>query len=128
MECNFLFNVWIFFLFCAEEIVKIVLENEELRILAAKFEDELETERREGSQRVEEKVHFETALLQQRIKQLTREIDEGKQQQETERIASEEDRKDLESRLELLRTEYDRLDDYWQVRCVTVLLLNVSFI
>lgn len=63
---------------------------------------------------MEEKVEFETALLQQRIKQLVRDLEDEKQRNQVEKNALEEDRRDLESRLDMLRTEFDRLDDYWQ--------------
>ena len=95
----------------AVEIVKIVLENEELRLEVKRLEREKNT----SADVVEEKVQFETELLQQRIKQLVHSSEQDRQHYISDRNAIDEDRKDLESRLELLRTEFDRLDDYWQV-------------
>lgn len=80
-----------------------------------KQQEELENEQKEADLRTEEKVEYETALLQQRIKQLVRESEEEKQRHQQEKNALEDDRKDLESRLEMLRNEFDRLDEYWQV-------------
>lgn len=78
-------------------------------------QEDLEKEQKESEERMEEKVEFETALLQQRIKQLMRECEDEKQRNQLEKNSLEEDRRDLESRLDMLRTEFDRLDDYWQV-------------
>ncbi len=72
-------------------------------------------EQKEAEERMEEKVEFETALLQQRIKHLVRDLEDEKQRNQMEKNALEEDRRDLESRLDMLRTEFDRLDEYWQV-------------
>jgi len=94
------------------EIVKIVLENEELRLETKR----LEQEKKASTDIIEEKVQFETELLQQRIKQLVHASEQERQQWLNEKNAIDEDRKDLESRLELLRTEFDRLDDYWQLK------------
>lgn len=94
------------------EIVKIVLENEELRLEVKR----LEQEKTSSDDIIEEKVQFETELLQQRIKQLIQSNEQERQQYINEKNTIDEDRKDLESRLELLRTEFDRLDDYWQVK------------
>jgi len=94
------------------EIVKIVLENEELRLEVKRLEREKNT----SADVVEEKVQFETELLQQRIKQLVHSSEQDRQHYISDRNAIDEDRKDLESRLELLRTEFDRLDDYWQMK------------
>lgn len=98
----------------AVEIVKIVLENEELRLETKR----LEQEKKASTDIIEEKVQFETELLQQRIKQLVHASEQERQQWLNEKNAIDEDRKDLESRLELLRTEFDRLDDYWQVKSI----------
>ena len=95
--------------------MKIVLENEELRLKVKELSEDLEQEKKEADDRLEEKIEFETALLQQRIKQLMREGEEEKLRHLTEKNAIDEDRRDLESRLELLRAEFERLDDYWQV-------------
>ena len=95
--------------------MKIVLENEELRLKVKELGEDLEQEKKEADDRLEEKIEFETALLQQRIKQLMREGEEEKLRHLTEKNAIDEDRRDLESRLELLRAEFERLDDYWQV-------------
>lgn len=97
------------------EIVKILIDNEELRLKVRRQQEELEMEQKEAEERMEEKVEFETALLQQRIKQLVRDLEDEKQRNQVEKNALEEDRRDLESRLDMLRTEFDRLDDYWQV-------------
>merc|ERR550517_1424850 len=94
------------------EIVKIVLENEELRLETKR----LEQEKKASTDIIEEKVQFETELLQQRIKQLIQSNEQERQQYINEKNTIDEDRKDLESRLELLRTEFDRLDDYWQMK------------
>lgn len=97
------------------EIVKIVIDNEELRLKVRRQQEELEREQREAEERMDEKVEFETALLQQRIKQLMRDSEDEKQRFQVEKNTLEEDRRDLESRLDMLRMEFDRLDDYWQV-------------
>ena len=97
------------------EIVKILIDNEELRLKVRRQQEEMEKEQKEAEERIEEKVEFETALLQQRIKQLMRDSEDEKQRHQMEKNALEEDRRDLESRLDMLRTEFDRLDDYWQV-------------
>lgn len=97
------------------EIVKILIDNEELRLKVRRQQEEMEKELKESEERMEEKVEFETALLQQRIKQLMRDGEDEKQRHQMEKNALEEDRRDLESRLDMLRTEFDRLDDYWQV-------------
>ncbi|XP_057374956.1 ninein-like isoform X2 [Daphnia carinata] len=96
------------------EIVKILIDNEELRLKVRRQQEEMEKELKESEERMEEKVEFETALLQQRIKQLVRDLEDEKQRNQVEKNALEEDRRDLESRLDMLRTEFDRLDDYWQ--------------
>nr|CAH0106025.1 unnamed protein product [Daphnia galeata] len=96
------------------EIVKILIDNEELRLKVRHQQEELEMEQKESEERMEEKVEFETALLQQRIKHLVRDLEDEKQRNQMEKNALEEDRRDLESRLDMLRTEFDRLDDYWQ--------------
>ena len=44
-----------------------------------------------------------------------RDGDEEKARLQSEKEALDEDRRDLETRLELLRVEFERLDDYWQV-------------
>ncbi|XP_045033460.1 ninein isoform X2 [Daphnia magna] len=98
------------------EIVKILIDNEELRLKVRRQQEELEMEQKEAEERMEEKVEFETALLQQRIKQLVRDLEDEKQRNQVEKNALEEDRRDLESRLDMLRTEFDRLDDYWQAK------------
>lgn len=97
------------------EIVKILIDNEELRLKVRHQQEELEMEQKEAEERMEEKVEFETALLQQRIKHLVRDLEDEKQRNQMEKNALEEDRRDLESRLDMLRTEFDRLDEYWQV-------------
>ena len=81
-----------------------------------KQHEELELEQKEADERMEEKVEYETAILQQRIKHLTKEAEEDRKRNNLERNALEEDRRDLESRLDMLRAEFDRLDEYWQVR------------
>lgn len=91
-----------------------MLENEELRLETKR----LEQEKKASTDIIEEKVQFETELLQQRIKQLVHASEQERQQWLNEKNAIDEDRKDLESRLELLRTEFDRLDDYWQVKSI----------
>lgn len=98
------------------EIVKILIDNEELRLKVRRQQEDLEKEQKEADERMEEKVEFETALLQQRIKQLMRDAEDEKQRFQLEKNALEEDRRDLESRLDMLRAEFDRLDDYWQVQ------------
>ena len=80
-----------------------------------KQHEELLAEQKEADERMEEKVEFETALLQQRVKQLMRESEEEKKRHQSEKNLLEEDRRDLESRLDMLRTEFERLDEYWQV-------------
>lgn len=60
------------------EIVKIVLENEELRLKVRHVSDELDREKKEADERLEEKIEFETALLQQRIKQVNPVADQMK--------------------------------------------------
>lgn len=97
------------------EIVKILIDNEELRLKVRHQQEDLEMEQKEAEERMEEKVEFETALLQQRIKHLVRDLEDEKQRNQMEKNALEEDRRDLESRLDMLRTEFDRLDEYWQV-------------
>lgn len=114
----------LFVIFCLVEIVKILRDNEELRLKVRKQHDELEEEQKEADLRMEEKVEYETALLQQRIKQLVRESEEEKQRHQQERNAIDEDRRDLESRLEMLRNEFDRLDEYWQVIHFVFLHIN----
>lgn len=104
------------------EIVKILEDNEELRLKVKQQQEELIAEQKEADLRMEEKVEFETALLQQRVKQLMKESDEEKKRHEQEKNTLEEDRRDLESRLDMLRAEFERLDDYWQVRSCNVLL------
>ena len=106
------------------EIVKIVLENEELRQKVKKQQEELEAEQREADERMEEKVEYETALLQQRIKKLLREAEDEKKRHQNDKNAFDEDRRDLESRLDMLRAEFERLDDYWQVRIYNIFLAN----
>lgn len=101
------------------EIVKILIDNEELRLKVRRQQEELEKERKESEEQMEEKVEFETALLQQRIKQLVRDSEDEKQRNQLEKNVLEEDRRDLETRLDMLRTEFDRLDEYWQVSCFT---------
>ncbi|EFX84463.1 hypothetical protein DAPPUDRAFT_222984 [Daphnia pulex] len=96
------------------EIVKILIDNEELRLKVRHQQEDLEMEQKEAEERMEEKVEFETALLQQRIKHLVRDLEDEKQRNQMEKNALEEDRRDLESRLDMLRTEFDRLDEYWQ--------------
>lgn len=78
-------------------------------------QEELEAEQKEAEERMEEKVEYETALLQQQIKQLLREAEEERKRHLIEKNALEDDRRDLESRLDMLRAEFERLDDYWQV-------------
>lgn len=102
-------------LYSAVEIVKILIDNEELRLKVRRQQEDLEKEQKESEERMEEKVEFETALLQQRIKQLVRDGEDERQRFNMEKNALEEDRRDLEARLDMLRTEFDRLDDYWQV-------------
>ena len=104
------------------EIVKIVLENEELRQKVKKQQEELEAEQREADELMEEKVEYETALLQQRIKKLLREAEDEKKRHQNDKNAFDEDRRDLESRLDMLRAEFERLDDYWQVRIYNIFL------
>jgi len=102
------------------QVVKIVLENEELRVQVQQLEDDRATASKSWAETIEEKVQFETALLQQRIKELNHSNDSNV----AEKNAIDEDRRDLESRLELLRTEFDRLDDYWQMKIDTERELN----
>jgi uncharacterized protein (DUF3084 family) len=104
-----------FFIDITVEIVKILIDNEELRLKVRHQQEDLEMEQKEAEERMEEKVEFETALLQQRIKHLVRDLEDEKQRNQMEKNALEEDRRDLESRLDMLRTEFDRLDEYWQV-------------
>ena len=115
-------NKW--WLLFAVQVVKIVLENEELRVQVQQLEDDRATASKSWAETIEEKVQFETALLQQRIKELNHSNDSNV----AEKNAIDEDRRDLESRLELLRTEFDRLDDYWQVKHPLFLLLSTILI
>lgn len=78
-------------------------------------QEELEREQKEADERMEEKVEYERAVLQQQMKQLVREHEDDRHKFQVEKTALEEDRRDLESRLEMLRAEFDRLDEYWQV-------------
>lgn len=115
IQINQFVFVWFFFIDITVEIVKILIDNEELRLKVRHQQEDLEMEQKEAEERMEEKVEFETALLQQRIKHLVRDLEDEKQRNQMEKNALEEDRRDLESRLDMLRTEFDRLDEYWQV-------------
>ncbi|KAK2727407.1 hypothetical protein QYM36_008038, partial [Artemia franciscana] len=88
------------------EILKMIVDKEEL------MKNRIDSS--DIDKRIEERVTYETELLQKRIRELNQTVLDQKEKSATEKRMLEERTKELEHGLDTLKEEYDDLDIYWQ--------------